>query len=94
MILSVLNSYLTQGMKNLLDSLKKIYSSNVLALFDALVTGFLGTLAYYVLKEIPFRETQLVYALLMSLAVWLVSMNGYDKIKQTIEQMIKQAESL
>jgi len=73
------------------EALKKAvsqkFSSNILALIVSTVVGLGGTSAYYYLAGIPFTGQNIVCMILMTVAIWLGSMVGYDKIKQLIEQI-------
>lgn len=84
---SVLSGLITEGIKKLIDD-KKNFSYNVIALCVALVVGGLGCAIYYQLSAIPFTVNNIIYIVLMGLASGLCSMVGYDKIKQTVEQLI------
>lgn len=86
-ILSAVCGLITQAVKKMLDEGGTKYSSNVLALIIGMITGFGGTLIYAVFTGIPLTGEQICVAVLMGLAVWLSSMQGYDKIKQLLEQI-------
>jgi hypothetical protein len=84
---SVLSGLITEGIKNLLDD-KKNLSCNLLALCVALIVGVVGCGVYYQLRGIPFDVNNVIYMILLGLASGLGSMVGYDKVKQTIEQLV------
>ena len=62
-------------------------SNNILALIDAVVVGFGGSLCAYVFLNIPIDFKNVLSAVLMSLCIWIGSMLGYDKVIQTIKQL-------
>ena len=86
-ILSSISALLTQAVKKAYDNAGKKYSSNTLALINAIVVGWGGTAVTYLLLGIAFTTTNIVCLFLMGVVVWIGSMIGYDKIKQLIEQL-------
>lgn len=85
---SVLSSLVTEGIKNIVTD-KVNLSYNIIALITALIIGGIGTATYYQLNSIPFTLNNVIYSILMGLASGLVSMTSYDKVKQSIEQIVK-----
>lgn len=83
---SVLSSLVTEGIKKAISD-KTNLSYNIVALVVALVIGGGGTAVYYQLNEIVFNVNNIIYAVLMGLASGLVSMVGFDKVKQAITQL-------
>lgn len=84
---SVVSSIVTEGIKNItLDKVNLSY--NIIALVTALIVGSGGTAVYYQLNTISFTVNNIIYMVLMGLASGLVSMVGFDKVKQTIEQFV------
>jgi Na+-driven multidrug efflux pump len=84
---STLTGLVTEAVKKLFSD-KANYSSNVLALVIALVIGIVGTAIYYQLMAIAFTLNNIIYMILMGLGSALVSMVGYDKVKQAITQVV------
>lgn len=84
---SVISGLVTEGIKNIATD-KVNLSYNIVALVTALIVGGGGTAIYYQLNTIPFTVNNIIYILLMGLASGLVSMTSYDKVKQTIEQIV------
>ncbi|MDE7252465.1 MAG: hypothetical protein K2O32_05915 [Acetatifactor sp.] len=83
---AIISSLVTEGIKNVTtDKVNLPY--NIAALVTALVIGGGGTAVYYQLNAIPFTVNHVIYAVLMGLASGLVSMVGFDKVKQAITQM-------
>lgn len=83
---SVLSSLVTEGVKKLFNN-KTNLSYNVVALIVALIIGGGGTAVYYQLNGIIFSINNIIYAALMGLASGLVSMVGFDKVKQAVTQI-------
>lgn len=92
-ICAAVTSLLVQGVKSLLNRKKVNYSANVLVLIVAVIVGCSVTALYYVNYQIPFNALNSVYLALMGIANWLGAMFGYDKVRQTIEQ-IKQIKGI
>lgn len=83
---SVLSSLTTEGIKKLFSD-KANLSYNIVALVVALIVGGCGTAVYYQLNDIMFSVNNIIYIILMGLTSGLVSMVGFDKVKQAIEQI-------
>lgn len=83
---SVISSLVTEGIKKLANDRVNL-SYNIVALITALFVGGGGTAVYYQLNAIPFSANNVIYLVLMGLASGLVSMVGFDKVKQAIEQI-------
>lgn len=84
---STLTGLVTEAAKKLISD-KTNYSANVLALVIALAIGIIGTGIYYQLMSIAFTLNNIIYMVLMGLGSALVSMVGYDKVKQAIAQIV------
>lgn len=85
---SALSSLVMEGIKKSFLSSKNV-SYNVIALIIALIIGISGTFIYYQLNNILIDTNNILYAILMGLASGLVSMVGYDKVKQTLDELKK-----
>lgn len=86
-ICSAVSSLLTEGIKNWFTNAGKNYSSNLIAMINAVVVGCGGTAIAYVLIGIAFTLPNILCLVLMAAAVWLGSMVGYDKVIQLIAQI-------
>lgn len=86
--LSAVNMALTEAIKKALDTKGKDYSSNILALISAVLSGCGGTAVVYLLLGIPFTAINILCLVLMGAVVWVGSMIGYDKVKQLVEQLL------
>lgn len=95
---AMVNALLTEAIKKMYENDKKEYSANVVALADAIIVGGLGTAAVYMLLGIPWTVNNIICLLIMTVAVWVASMVGYDKVLQLAKQVeaitpiVKQAE--
>lgn len=78
---------ITEAVKKMYQNVGKDYSANIIALVDALVVGGLGTITAYMLMDIPWTVNNIICIVLMVVCIWLGAMLGFDKIKQTLEQI-------
>ena len=78
---------LTQAIKKWYENQKKEYSSNVIALINAIVIGCSGTAVVYMLIGIPWNVNNIICMILMGICVLVGSMIGYDKIIQLVKQI-------
>ena len=81
------SSLLTQAVKKWYENQKKNYSSNVIALINAVVIGCGGTAVTYMLAGIPWSVNNIICLLIMGVCVWIGSMIGYDKVIQLVKQL-------
>ena len=84
---SAVSSLVTECIKNLAAD-KADLPCNIVALITALIIGSGGTAVYYQLNAVSFTADSFIYMILMGLASGLVSMAGFDKVKQTIGQIV------
>lgn len=80
---SLISSLLTEAIKKMNLNM----SVNIIAFIDAMVVGFLGTIAFYLIVGIVWTPTNIVCIFLMTFCIWIGSMIGYDKVMQTIAQL-------
>lgn len=80
---STVSSLMTQAIKKALPKIE----SNVIAFFDAIFVGIFGTVAAYGLIDVEFSIKNNICIFLMAVCIWVGSMIGYDKVKQTIDQI-------
>lgn len=84
---SVLTSLIVEAIKNIVGEKKLPY--NIVALCVGMIVGILGCMLQFYFGKIAVGMTQTIYALLMGFASALCATVGYDKVKQTIEQLLK-----
>ena len=83
---AAVSGLVTQAVKKWYENRKKEYSSNMIALINAVVVGGGGTAVSYMLLGIDWTVNNIICLVIMGGAVWLGSMIGYDKILQLIKQ--------
>lgn len=84
---STISSLLTEAIKRWFANQEKEVSANMLAAINSVVIGIIGTVIYYILKGIPFNVVNITCMILMTAAIWVASMVGYDKVTQLIAQI-------
>lgn len=85
--LSAATSFITTGVKKLLDESNKKYSSNMVVFVVAAVVGGLGTCAFYLLNGYLWNIINITCIFMMIPANAFGAMLGYDKVIQTITQI-------
>lgn len=86
-ILATVTSLITEGVKKTLTALNAKYASNIVVLLVSIFVGGVGTLLFYIWKGYDMNINSAIWILLMTVANWLGSMIGYDKVIQTITQI-------
>lgn len=84
---SLVTTLVTEAIKKLVSDKAKL-PYNIVALVVALIVGCGGMFIYYQLNTVPITTNNVIYAVLMGFASSLVAMNGFDKVKQAIEQLV------
>lgn len=83
----MVTALLTEAIKKMYANMKKDYSANIIALVNAVVVGCGGTAVVYMLMNIPWTVNNIICMVLMTVAVWIASMLGFDKVLQTVNQI-------
>lgn len=83
----MVTALLTEAIKKMYANMKKDYSANIIALVNAVVVGCGGTAVVYMLMNIPWTINNIICMVLMTVAVWIASMLGFDKVLQTVNQI-------
>lgn len=86
-VFAVMVSLITEAVKKFLGNMGVKYSANVVVLAVAFVVGIAGTSIAYIILGIAFTPLNIVYTILMVVAIWVGSMVGYDKVIQMIGQL-------
>jgi Na+/proline symporter len=93
LIVAALTTLTTEGVKKILKELQVKYAANVLSGAVAIVWAVLIGIAYVILTDSAFNAKMAVYLIALILLSWLVAMNGYDKVIQTIAQVRNEVKS-
>lgn len=84
---TLIATMVTESIKKVYQNENKPYSANLIAMIDALSVGGFGTIAFYIIYDIPFTLTNIVVLIIAIFAVWLGSTLSYDKVMQLIKQI-------
>lgn len=90
---SVITGLVVECIKKIVTDKANI-SYNLTALIVAMIVGVVGCGVYYQLNTIAFTINNNIYMILMGFASALVSMVGFDKVKQAIFQISSKSEKL
>ena len=90
---SIISSLLTEAIKKAYQNAQKECSPNIIALIDSIVIGGLGTAGIYMLMGIEWTVNNIICLVGMIVVTWICSMVGYDKVIQSINQIIKKDEN-
>lgn len=85
---SLLTGLTTEGVKKLLDEAGKTYKSNALAGIIALILGGACGSAFIFFSHLGWTSENIVTIVILCFFSWLCSMVGYDKVIQTINQIL------
>ena len=85
---SAISSLLTEAIKKAYINAGKECSPNVIALVDALLIGGGVTAGVYMLMGIEWTVNNIICLVGMIVVTWICSMVGYDKVIQSINQII------
>jgi RsiW-degrading membrane proteinase PrsW (M82 family) len=85
-VFSAITCLITEGIKRIAKD-KANLSYNITAIIVALIVGIVGCGIYYQLNSVAFTVNNVIYMMLIGFSSGLVSMVGFDKVKQTIEQI-------
>lgn len=88
LVVSVVTGLVTQGIKMILDELNRAYMPNILTGAVAVILSVLVDAGYMILMDVHFNLKMAVMLLALMLLSWLAAMLGYDKVIQSIMQII------
>ncbi len=84
--ISALTTLTVEAIKKLLDEQGKTYKPNLLAAIVAILLSVFVIFGYSLYNSIHMSVQLVVITVAVAFMSWLVSMVGFDKIKQLIEQ--------
>ena len=85
-IFALISSLLTEAIKK---ATQDTVSNNIIVGIVAAVVGWGGGAAVYVIFGIAWTVSNIVALILLAPACWLGAMLGYDKVIQTIKQIVE-----
>lgn len=86
-ICSALSSLVTEAIKITAKNAGKKWSSNLIALIDAVVVGGGVPIIFYIYNDIPFNLKNIVTIICLIGLTWIGSTVGFDKVKQMFIQL-------
>ena len=87
LIVSLLTNLTVEGIKKLLDSANKTYSSNILAAVLSMIIAIAVCVIYLIMNDVTFSLKIGVEVIILMYLGFLISTVGYDKVIQTIKQI-------
>ena len=93
LICSTFTGLLTEAVKKILDEHKVNYYANTLAGICAVIVAVLIGAGYLVISAVPITASVVVMWIALVILSWMCAMVGYDKVIQTIEQLMKWGDS-
>lgn len=87
LVISILTSLATEGIKNILDAKGKSYSSNIIAGSVAIILSAAYGAGYVIITGTVWNAALIVCLIALIFFSWLCAMVGYDKVKQAITQI-------
>lgn len=85
---SVGSGLLTEAIKTWCKNANKGYSPNIIALINSAVFGIVGGVLAYLSYDIPFTADNIIMLVGLTLCDWIGCMIGYDKVIQSINQIV------
>lgn len=82
---SLITGLVTEAEKKLV----KDFSANLLALITGAVVALAVTVVTFIFKDIPYNTINVTYMVTLVFASGLGAMLGYDKVMQTIKQILR-----
>ena len=85
---SIFTTLTVQAIKSILKDFKKELPHNTLASIVSVVLSAALSVGYAIVNNISFSGSYLVMSIFLAFLGFLCATNGYDKVKQGIEQVI------
>jgi hypothetical protein len=82
--LSLVSSLFTEAVKKAFKNPKP----NLTAIIISCIVGWGGGAAAYVFMNIPFNLSTIICLGILAPTIWLCATLGYDKVKETIEEIL------
>lgn len=84
-ICSLVTGLVTEAEKKLI----KDFSTNILALITGAIVALAVTVVTFIFRDIPYNTINVTYMVILVIASGLGAMLGYDKVMQTIKQILQ-----
>lgn len=86
-VISAFTTLTTEGIKKLLDEAGKTYAPNLLAAVVAVILTIAASICYVIFAEVAVTGKVAVEIIAMIFLSFLCATVGFDKVKQTIQQL-------
>ena len=86
---SLFTGLLTEAMKKMLNDANKDYKSNILAAICSVIVSVIVIVAYALITSTAITVPFVTSCVLLVILSWLCAMVGYDKVIQTIAQIMQ-----
>lgn len=87
-ICSALTSLITEAVKATVNSDSKFMHSNLLVALCSVVSALWVIVGYVIFTNSHLDKQSVLCAVMLVIMSWLCAMVGYDKVKQTIRQLV------
>lgn len=84
---SFATSLITEAIKTTFTKFNLKYASNIIVAITGVIIGGVAMASYYAVAGIGYNTVTIIAMIAMIIANWLGATVGYDKVKQTIEQI-------
>lgn len=84
---AALTGLVTEAFKKMIGD-EKIHAPNILAAIISVIVGCAVCVWYIVMHDVPLDAKVWAQIIVLVVLSWLCAMNGFDKVKQTIDQLI------
>lgn len=85
-LLSVINGFMTEAVKTVLDAKGVVYATNIVVAIVSVICSAAYGIIYPILIPTTVNASYVVCTLILVVLSWCGSMVGYDKIIQTLKQ--------
>ena len=92
-ICSAATMLVTEAVKKMLENTSVKYNSNILAAICSVLVAVITTVVYGVLAKPEITAQFIVLGILLMIFSWIGAMVGYDKVVQTIRQILEKKEN-
>ena len=87
-VVSVLTSLFTEAVKKVLEEKKKSYSTNLLVGIVAFIIAVIVAVGYCLFFSVTINIQVVIFFIMLAVFSWLCAMIGYDKVIQTLKQLL------
>lgn len=75
----------------IVEAIKKMFTierPNIVAAITSVIVGISVSIGYMIISHIPMSTDSILYVIGIVVLSWLMSMLGYDKVMQTLLQIV------